>query len=92
MFPKPHLASTVSKNGSDYIFKYHCNITLMEKTEINGRGNLLRQPHDTPLHANVDTNIADKSRPIGRWLVIFCNITFILHHSSWRYVIFLLRN
>jgi len=39
----------------------------VEKTEINGRGDPLRWPRDTPLSAKVGTNLADRRRPLCRY-------------------------
>ena len=39
----------------------------VEKTEINGRGDPLRWPRDTPLSAKVGTNFADRRRPLCRY-------------------------
>jgi len=39
----------------------------VQKTEINGRGDPLRLPRDTPLSANVGTNFADRRRPLRRY-------------------------
>ena len=36
----------------------------VQKTEINGRGDPLRWPRDTPLSAKVGTNFADRRRPL----------------------------
>jgi len=36
----------------------------VQKTEINGRGDPLRRPRGTPLSAKVDTNFADRRRPL----------------------------
>jgi hypothetical protein len=37
---------------------------VVQKTEINGRGDPLRWPRDTPLSAKVGTNFADRRRPL----------------------------
>jgi len=37
------------------------------KTEINGFGDPLRWPRDTPLSAKVGTNFADRRRPLCRY-------------------------
>jgi len=37
------------------------------ETEINGCGNPLRWPRDTPLFAKVGTNFADRRRPLCRY-------------------------
>jgi hypothetical protein len=37
------------------------------KTEINGRGDPLRWPRDTPLSAQVGTNFVDRRRPLCRY-------------------------
>ena len=39
----------------------------VQKTEINGRGDPLRWPRDTPLSAKVGTNFADRRRPLCRY-------------------------
>ena len=39
----------------------------VQKTEINGRGDPLRWPRDTPLSAKVSTNFADRRRPLCRY-------------------------
>ena len=39
----------------------------VQKTEINGRGDPLRWPRDTPLSAKVGTNFADQWRPLCRY-------------------------
>jgi hypothetical protein len=36
----------------------------VQKTEINGRGDPLRWPRDTPLSAKGGTNFADRRRPL----------------------------
>ena len=38
-----------------------------QKTEINGRGDSLRWPRDTPISAKVGTNFADRRRPLCRY-------------------------
>ena len=42
-------------------------IIPVQKTEINGRGDPLRWPRDTPLSAKVGTNFADRRRPLCRY-------------------------
>jgi len=39
----------------------------VQKTEINGRGDPLRWPRDTPLSSKVGTNFADRRRPLCRY-------------------------
>jgi len=39
----------------------------VQKTAINGRGDALRWPRDTPLSAKVGTNFADRRRPLCRY-------------------------
>ena len=39
----------------------------VKKTEINGRGDSLGWPRDTPLYAKVGTNFADRRRPLCRY-------------------------
>ena len=39
----------------------------VQKTEINGRGDPLRRPRDTPLSAKVGTNFVDRRRPLCRY-------------------------
>ena len=39
----------------------------LQKTEINGRGDPLRWPRDTPLSAKVGTNFAERRRPLCRY-------------------------
>jgi len=39
----------------------------VQKTEINGRGDPLHWPRDTPLSAKVGINFADRRRPLCRY-------------------------
>ena len=42
-------------------------VAPVQKTDINGRGDPLRRPRDTPLSAKVGTNFADRRRPLCRY-------------------------
>ena len=44
-----------------------CSCNPVQKAEINGRGDPLRWPRDTPLSAKVGTNFADRRRPLCRY-------------------------
>ena len=71
------LSSSGSGTGSTQPREVHWGATWIkkvaapvQKTEINGRGDPLRWPRDTPLSAKVGTNFADRRRPLCRYSLL----------------------